>query len=885
MHIVKHIFDYDEVPEDLLVKMTMLRLRKYDNLCDVKDALQSKELKKKVSESYEGGSESGLVVSRGRKERDGGKKGKSRSKSKSKGPRCYHCKEPGHFRRDCPQCKTGKESKESDGKAIASVVRESSDEGEYEGSDVLTVATSSLTDTWIMDSGASYHMTFNKDWFNSFKKWNSSVRLGDDKAIPVLGTGSVQIKMYDETVRIIEAWYVPDLRKNLIALATLDNHGYKFTGGDGQLKVSKGAITVMKGKRQHGIYVLIGNTMTGTVAVSSYEQSVDCTELWHCRLGHMSEQGFTILSKKRLLNGAETGKLKLCETCVMGKQHRVKFRKSDRGVVQKVEFDVETSKRIFENPENLPIEMQQNEYESIATSRVRRVTKRPASISWKATLQSTVALFTTEAEYMSLTAGVKEGFWLLGLVGSLGLEVQKPAIYCDSQSALCLAKNPVYHERSKHIDVRLNFIRDVIEENVFSIEKIATTDNPADMLTKPLRAEKFKHSLDLCCSAIVQHIDAPLLVVWSFVHRFDDPTTYKHFVRSCHVISSSFAGPNSVGSLHCFEVVSGLTTANSTEQWCLTPLTSPSRIILLSISLGLNLIPKFPTNSANLRPSLHPERGKWRSLTLPLRLRASSDDGRDEPKLEYTPWLIAGLGNPGTKFHGTRHNVGFEMIDRISKSEGVPMNVIQSKALLGIGSIKDVPVILAKPQTYVNFCGESVGALAAYYGVPLRHILLVYDEMSLPNGVLRFQPKGGHGHHSGVKSVMAHLERRSFARLCIGIGNPPGTMDMKAFLLQKFSSVERKQVDAALDQAVDGVRNLLLCGFDQSIEKFNLGQKYKYHKPLTAKGEGRRWLSVRGDRESGGIGLVVLSERSDRDSATDSPSTQRLQGWCLASFD
>ena len=98
---------------------------------------------------------------------------------------------------------------------------------------------------------------------------------------------------------------------------------------------------------------------------------------------------------------------------------------------------------------------------------------------------------------MSLTEGVKEGMWLHGLINSLGLEVQKPVIYCDSQSALNLAKNHTYHERSKHIDVRLNFIRDVIEENVFSIEKIATADNPADMLTKPLPAEKFKHSLDL----------------------------------------------------------------------------------------------------------------------------------------------------------------------------------------------------------------------------------------------------------------------------------------------------------------------------------------------------------------------------------------------------
>ncbi|KAL6328777.1 hypothetical protein AAG906_003794 [Vitis piasezkii] len=106
------------------------------------------------------------------------------------------------------------------------------------------------------------------------------------------------------------------------------------------------------------------------------------------------------------------------------------------------------------------------------------------AISWRASLQ--IALSTTEAEYMSLTEGVKEGMWLNGFLGSLGLNLSKPVIYCDSQSALCLAKNPVYHERTKHIDVRLNFIRDVIEEKLFSIEKVATEVNPADMLTKPI---------------------------------------------------------------------------------------------------------------------------------------------------------------------------------------------------------------------------------------------------------------------------------------------------------------------------------------------------------------------------------------------------------------
>ncbi|KAG8659743.1 hypothetical protein MANES_02G069700v8 [Manihot esculenta] len=206
-----------------------------------------------------------------------------------------------------------------------------------------------------------------------------------------------------------------------------------------------------------------------------------------------------------------------------------------------------------------------------------------------------------------------------------------------------------------------------------------------------------------------------------------------------------------------------------------------------------------------------------------LSVRASLPDNSNGVKVEYTPWLIVGLGNPGNKYHGTRHN--------IARAEGVVMNTIQSKALIGIGCIKDVPILLAKPQAYMNFSGESVGPLAAHYQVPLRHIILIYDEMSLPNGVVRLQPKGGHGHHNGVKNVIDHLDGcREFPRLCIGIGNPPGTMDMRAFLLQKFSSTEREQIDAALEQANEAVRTLVLNGFNRSITRFNLGQKYKYNK-------------------------------------------------------
>ncbi|XLU55566.1 hypothetical protein S245_050214, partial [Arachis hypogaea] len=262
------------------------------------------------------------------------------------------------------------------------------------------------------------------------------------------------------------------------------------------------------------------------------------------------------------------------------------------------------------------------------------------------------------------------------------------------------------------------------------------------------------------------------------------------------------------------------------------PFTSASLPLLPSLISMLHAASPAPGFCLSCPRNLHCPRDSTKALVrVRFSVRSVPESKNGATKVEYTPWLVVGLGNPGSKYHGTRHNVGFEVIDNISKAEGIRMNTIQSKALIGIGSIGDVPILLAKPQTYMNFSGESVGPLAAYYQVPLRHILVVYDEMSLPNGVLRLQPKGGHGYHNGLKNVMGHLDgSHGFPRLSIGIGNPPGSMDVKAFLLQKFSSLERKQIDSSLDQGVEAVRTLVLNGFNNHVYRFNLGQKYKYHK-------------------------------------------------------
>lgn len=188
-----------------------------------------------------------------------------------------------------------------------------------------------------------------------------------------------------------------------------------------------------------------------------------------------------------------------------------------------------------------------------------------------------------------------------------------------------------------------------------------------------------------------------------------------------------------------------------------------------------------------------------------------------------------GLGNPGPKYTGTRHNVGFEMIDAFAESQGIVMNSLHCKAVFGQGFVGEAPVFLAKPQTYMNLSGDSTGPLAAYYKLPLNRVLLFHDDMTLPCGVLRLQDKGGHGSHNGLKSVIHRFRgNREFPRFRIGIGRPPGQMDPKAFLLQKFNTKAQEQIDIALQEGVDILKLLLAEGLTESIRRFNFEQKYKH---------------------------------------------------------
>ncbi|XP_004252240.1 peptidyl-tRNA hydrolase, mitochondrial [Solanum lycopersicum] len=200
----------------------------------------------------------------------------------------------------------------------------------------------------------------------------------------------------------------------------------------------------------------------------------------------------------------------------------------------------------------------------------------------------------------------------------------------------------------------------------------------------------------------------------------------------------------------------------------------------------------------------------------------------EKPKPKPQPWLIVGLGNPGKRYAGTRHNVGFEMIDTIADAEGISMGSVSFKAQFGKGFIGDVPIMLAKPQTFMNASGESVGAIVSYYKIPLKQVLVVFDDLDLPFAKLRLLPKGGHGGHNGMRSIMNHLKgNRDFPRLRIGIGRPPGKMDPASFVLRAFNRQEREELDFTLQNGLEAMRILVLEGFDKSATFVNSS------KPLT----------------------------------------------------
>ena len=185
-------------------------------------------------------------------------------------------------------------------------------------------------------------------------------------------------------------------------------------------------------------------------------------------------------------------------------------------------------------------------------------------------------------------------------------------------------------------------------------------------------------------------------------------------------------------------------------------------------------------------------------------------------------YIIAGLGNPTLQYEGTRHNVGFDVIDLLADKYNITVETRKSRAFIGKGMIEGNKVILVKPQTYMNLSGESVKALVDYYKIDKEsELLVIYDDVSLGTGQLRIRKKGSAGGHNGIKNIISHLDTDVFLRMKIGVGKKKKKYDLADYVLSRFSKEEREQMEAGYEKAVKAAVMILNGETDAAMNEYN----------------------------------------------------------------
>lgn len=189
-------------------------------------------------------------------------------------------------------------------------------------------------------------------------------------------------------------------------------------------------------------------------------------------------------------------------------------------------------------------------------------------------------------------------------------------------------------------------------------------------------------------------------------------------------------------------------------------------------------------------------------------------------------FIIVGLGNPSNEYEGTRHNAGFEVIDRISDKYNISVDTKKHRALIGKGIIEGQKVILAKPQTFMNLSGESVRSLLDYYKVDEeQELIVIYDDISLDNGQIRIRAKGSAGGHNGIKNIIAHLGGQVFPRVKVGVGEKPSKYDLADYVLGHFSKEEQVLMDEGYAHAIHAVEMILEGDISAAMNEYNRKKK------------------------------------------------------------
>lgn len=182
--------------------------------------------------------------------------------------------------------------------------------------------------------------------------------------------------------------------------------------------------------------------------------------------------------------------------------------------------------------------------------------------------------------------------------------------------------------------------------------------------------------------------------------------------------------------------------------------------------------------------------------------------------------LIVGLGNPGAQYEGSRHNIGFLVVDRLATAHHIQISTTRFKAIFGRGCIDSQDVVLIKPLTFMNLSGEAVRKALAFFDSGPEHLIVIHDDLDLSLGRLRFKLRGGDGGHLGVRSIIESIGTNRFLRLKVGIGRPPREMDAAEYVLKDFDIAETPHLERMLDQAVEALKVLLAEGLQTAMNRF-----------------------------------------------------------------
>ena len=182
-------------------------------------------------------------------------------------------------------------------------------------------------------------------------------------------------------------------------------------------------------------------------------------------------------------------------------------------------------------------------------------------------------------------------------------------------------------------------------------------------------------------------------------------------------------------------------------------------------------------------------------------------------------FLIVGLGNPGKEYDGTRHNIGFEVVDYISDKYNIEINRVKFKGVCGEGFIEGKKVILLKPTTYMNLSGESIREVMNFYKLTEEEVIVIYDDISLPVGKIRIREKGSAGGHNGIKSTIQHMGTDKFPRVKVGVGQP--THNLVSHVLGKFSNDEVEVLRKVIPVCSDAVAEAIRSSVTDSMNKYN----------------------------------------------------------------